>query len=74
MSETVTVLHLVDGSAVEAVHVGERVTCQHFPGGLALVKVFQGGELVRGVSYAHAEVVTREYSPGRSGVKIENDC
>lgn len=61
MTVIVTVVHLVAGTVTEAIHAGQRVTFQHAADGLAVVKVYRGGRLVQEVTYANAEVVTRDY-------------
>jgi hypothetical protein len=59
--QSVTVTHLVAGTVVESIHTGQRVTVQHGADGLALVKVYEGGRIVRGISYRNAEIADRDY-------------
>jgi len=61
MSQAVTVIHLIAGTVTEATHTGQRVTCQHFPDGRALVKVYRGGHLTQAISYRNAETTTRDF-------------
>jgi hypothetical protein len=57
---TVTVVHLIAGTVVEAEHVGERIIVQHSADGLALIKVYRDGRVIEGISYRNAEVVVRK--------------
>lgn len=63
--ETVTVTHLIAGTVVEDVHTGERITCQQFADGRALIKVYRGGKVAEYVTYRQAErthrIVTAEH-------------
>ena len=59
MSETVTVLHVVNDTVIEETWQGERITFQHFADCRAQLRIWRGQRIVQYVAYARAERIHR---------------